>query len=131
MLVASPVNFSGYRMTSKTFDQLDKNTKHALDVLARKFESARKVDEKGRTVFDGTSTLALPEVLGGLGVIPDILPDTVQRRLANQAAFKAAQSGPITARSLWLATQSGYKEYLKTPLTRYILATTLPTGSVR
>ena len=42
----------------------------------------------------------------------------------------AAQSGPITARSLWLATQSGYKEYLKTPLTRYILATTLPTGSI-
>jgi hypothetical protein len=107
------------------------NDQYDQSEIAQRIENTRKVDSSGNVTFAGTSFELITNrvVLHSMLKFPDSLPEIETRRIVEQAITNAGQKGHITTKSLLAEANRLAASYLKCPLERYVLVTSLSVRS--
>ena len=100
-----------------------------LENLLRRVEDVRMPSANGEIAFRGFEVLEYRSILHGLDLCSKDIPQTEQRRMLWRAVVNAAKKGKIT-RNTFLAELRGLeREYLKRPIQRFALVTSLSVAS--
>ena len=93
--------------------------------VAEALEKAKNVDKNGKVTFQGFAHYDYAVVLNSMVSLNKEIPLLEKERIINQATFQAGAKGKITAEKLLSEIKNLESEYLRRPLQRYNLVTSI------
>jgi hypothetical protein len=101
------------------------NNEYDPNQLAQKIEQSRVIDEKGGIGYTGFETFEYIALLFSMLNFSNGIPEIEGRRIVQQAVYSAGKRAHITAMNILAEINRLEGEFLRTPLIRYILVTSL------
>lgn len=98
--------------------------------VAEAFEKAKSVDKNGKVKFQGFAYYDYAVVLNSMVSLNKEIPPLEKRRIISQAIFQAGAKGKITAERLLSEMRSFESKYLRRPLQKYNLVTSISVNRV-
>jgi len=93
--------------------------------VAEGFEKAKNVDKNGKVTFQAFTHYDYVVVLNSMVSLNKEIPLLEKKRIINQATFQAGAKGKITAETLLSEIRNLESKYLRRPLQRYNLVTSI------
>ena len=93
--------------------------------VAEAFEKAKNVDKNGKVTFQGFTHYDHVVILNSMVSLNKKIPLSEKRRVINQAISQAGAKGKITAERLLSEIRNLESKYLRRPLQRYNLVTSI------